>query len=113
MIDSFNGNYKFLSNFAPCKIKFEDAEYASVEHAYQAAKTTDLSLRKDFQKVTAGQAKRLGRKLYLRPDWESIKLNVMEQLLRLKFAQPDFKRALLNTGEQELKIGRASCRERV
>lgn len=103
MIDSFNGKYRFLSNFAPCKVIFEDIEYPSTEHAYQAAKTLDISLRKQFRACgKPSDAKKLGRKIVLRPDWETIKFEVMEQLLRAKFAQPDFKRALLNTGDEEL-----------
>lgn len=106
MIDSFNGKYKFLSNFAPCKVTYEGIEYPSTEHAYQAAKTTDASVRRQFRDcATAGDSKKLGRKIVLRSDWESIKLDVMEQILRLKFAQADFKRALLNTGDEELVEG--------
>ncbi len=102
MIDSFNGKYRFLSNFAPCKVEYDGLEYASTESAYQAAKTTNTALRKEFQTSKPGDAKKLGRKVVLRPDWESIKLEVMEQLLRQKFTQPDFKRALLNTGDEDL-----------
>ena len=106
MIDSFNGKYRFLSNFAPCKVTYEGMEYPSTESAYQAAKTTDTALRKQFHDCEKpGDAKKLGRKIVLRPDWEFIKLDVMEQLLRLKFNQPDFKRALLNTGDEELMEG--------
>jgi len=43
-IDSFREKYFFLSNFYECKICYEDEYYASVEHAFQAAKTYDLEV---------------------------------------------------------------------
>jgi len=43
-IDSFRDKYFFLSNFYDCKICYEDEYYASVEHAFQAAKTYDLEV---------------------------------------------------------------------
>lgn len=102
-IDSFNGNYRFLSNFHPSKVTYDDVEYSTVEAAYQAAKTLNLSMRKKIRLAdTPKKAKDLGRKVELRADWENIKLQVMETLLRQKFSQPDFKRALLNTKTSEL-----------
>jgi len=105
IIDSFTGDYKFLSNFYPCKVKLDDVEYPSVEHAYQAAKTLDLDERKPFHKrplLTAGESKKMGRKLKIRPDWESVKLKVMEDLLAQKFADPVLKKQLQETGDAKL-----------
>src|SRR4051794_21773182 len=45
-IDSFEGQYRFLSNFFPAEVEFEGMTYPSVEHAYQSAKTTDREMRK-------------------------------------------------------------------
>ena len=39
IIDSFDKEYSFLSNFFPCIIKFDGNDCPSVEHAYQATKT--------------------------------------------------------------------------
>ena len=88
VIDSFSGEYSFLSNFHPVTVRFDGVAYPSVEHAYQAAKTLDLGLRKPFASsgMPAGKAKRLGRSLQLRHDWESIKIGVMHLLLARKFA---------------------------
>ncbi len=105
IIDSFTGDYNFLSNFYPCKVKLDDVVYPSVEHAYQAAKTLDLDDRKPFYKrplPTAGESKKLGRKLKIRPDWESIKLKVMEDLLIQKFADKDLEKRLLETEDATL-----------
>ncbi len=38
VIDRFQGEYSFLSNFHPAPITFERIEYPTVEHAFQAAK---------------------------------------------------------------------------
>jgi len=100
---SFSGKFRFLSNFHPSPVTFEGLDYPSVEHAYQAAKTTDQSARDEIRlSATAGAAKKLGRRVVMRPDWESIKLGVMEELVRQKFADPDLKEALLATGCDEL-----------
>lgn len=102
-IDSFNGKHHFLSNFHPSKVVLDDEEYPSVEHAYQAAKTANLSYRKLIREaISPGTAKKLGKKAPLRPDWEAIKLSVMENLLRQKFKQPDLRQALVDTGDAEL-----------
>lgn len=116
-IDSFSGKYRFLSNFFPCEIEFEGVGYRTTEHAFQAAKTTDADLRRPFwenaphlygKPLTAGDAKKLGRKLPLRPDWEQVKLSVMEQVLRRKFEPQKFvstitlRELLLDTGDAVL-----------
>ena len=92
----FRNEFDFLSNFyhAPITITLRldkqtvQATFPTVENAFQAMK--DLSRYKEFQQITPGQAKRLGRKVSLRPDWETIKDNYMKRLVREKFRQhPD------------------------
>lgn len=41
MIREFQGEYRWLSNFAPVLIKL-DGIYPSVEHAYMSAKSDDM-----------------------------------------------------------------------
>jgi ribA/ribD-fused uncharacterized protein len=85
-IGPFTGPYRFLSNFFPVQIRFEGMCYPSVEHAFQAAKTTRPDERQRIRACpTAAEAKQMGRDVSLRPDWETIKLGVMEHLLRQKF----------------------------
>ena len=92
-----------MSNFVPCKVMFEGLEFASTEHAYVAAKTLDQAKREEIAAVeTAGQVKRVGRKLKLREDWEEVKVDIMQDLLIQKFAQEPFKSQLLATGEAYL-----------
>ncbi len=45
MITGFIGDHRFLSNFYPGKMCISEEEYASVEHAYQAMKTTSQALK--------------------------------------------------------------------
>ena len=103
-INSFTGQFRFLSNFYTFPLEFEGGIYLSSEHAYQAAKTLNLEERIKFQhfldedisvlsskgishtNLTASEAKKAGSHLKLRSDWENIKLDIMEQLLRQKFS---------------------------
>src|SRR5579863_3444297 len=106
MINSFRGDYFFLSNFYSHRVRFEDIFYPSSEHAFQAAKTLDQDERRTFAKgVTAADAKHMGRAVKLRPDWEKVKLVVMETILREKFQDPVLKSMLLATGSEELVEG--------
>lgn len=96
-IDSFSGDYRFLSNF------YELGSKPTVEHIFQAMKTQDLDEQVwVLSSPSPGSAKRRGRKVTLRNDWEDIKINVMEQCLRHKFAEPILQKMLLSTGNQDL-----------
>lgn len=101
MIDKFENQFEFLSNFFPC---FERNK--TVEHFYQAAKTDDpIERHKVIDTATPAGAKKAGRKVTIRPDWDSIKLSVMEELLRTKFNDPHLRQALVSTGSEELVEG--------
>lgn len=105
MINQFKDEYRWLSNFEPCDVQFDGITYPSVEHAYQAAKTIDLAERELLLPLTAGQAKRYGRKITMRPDWDDIKVAVMKNLLQQKFAIKPYKDLLRATGAQEILEG--------
>jgi ribA/ribD-fused uncharacterized protein len=106
MIDKFSGDNRFLSNFQPCKVEFEELEYGSVEHAYQAAKCITQKERKQFLGITAKEAKALGKKVKLREDWEQVKIDVMRSLLEQKFKSGSVLAGhLILTGNQELVEG--------
>lgn len=86
MINEFKGPYRFLSNFYPSIIVYCNISYPTVEHFFQAMKTTDGVARKRIAAYRyPGQAKKAGRGLVLRPDWEDIKIKVMAYGLRQKF----------------------------
>ena len=106
MIDFFDGEYAFLSNFYNASCIFEGKLYPTVEHAFQAAKSLDHAERDWIAAAgSPGLAKRLGRRINLRPDWEKVKFDVMEECLRSKFADPVLKQKLLATGDEELVEG--------
>ena len=102
-ISEFKDRYEFLSNFSESVICHEYVFYPTVEHFFQAMKTTDLKQRRWIANAsTPGEAKRRGRSIELRPDWEDIKEDVMLEGLRLKFKIPALREALLNTQSAEL-----------
>ena len=106
-IYGFFEDYRFLSNFDPSRIEYEGEAYASVEHAYQAAKTTELKERKPFTisgGLTAGAVKKRGRLLPLIwPDWDDRKYSVMLELVFQKFLKhPNLQAKLVATGGRYL-----------
>lgn len=102
-IDKFSGENSFLSNFHPCVIEYEGIVYPSVEHAYQAAKTTSQALREAISSVTRpGLAKKMGQALIIRDDWESVKVMVMHELLIKKFSDLELRSKLMATGTSDL-----------
>lgn len=96
-IISFTGLHRFLSNFD---------ERGKVEWRYQASKTLDEDERAwILSAISAGEAKRRGRKITLRDDWEEIKEDVMLELLREKFSDPELADMLTATYPLELVEG--------
>ena len=106
MIKEFRGEYRFLSNFAPCEITYEGITYPTTEHAYQAAKTPDKEEKLRISKLsTPGQAKRAGGKLSLPTNWFEISTYIMKDILYIKFSMEPFKTQLLATGTEFLAEG--------
>lgn len=106
MINRFQGEYRFLSNFWPAQVNLDGMDYPTVEHAYQAAKTINLYDRKRIQEAgTPGEAKRIGRSVVLRSGWEFIKVQVMYELIREKFEPLEMRKLLEETGDQMLVEG--------
>lgn len=103
VIDSFFGPYRFLSNFEPCTVEYDGMTYTCSEAAYQAAKTTDVSLRIAFTTMNGSKAKFAGQKLTLRSDWNEVKVNAMYEIVKDKFSRnPELKLKLLQTGDLQL-----------
>lgn len=106
MINSFEGEYAFLSNFYEHPISNGVITFPTNEHYFQAMKTLEDDERLAIARAaTPGQAKRMGRKVQLRSDWESIKLDVMETAVRIKFTDPELAAKLIATGDEELVEG--------
>lgn len=92
-----------LSNFHPATIYIDGKKYASVEHAYQAHKTTNETSHDLIRRAaTAAEAKKLGRCVPLRQDWEDVKVPLMRRFLEAKFENPFLRPVLLETGDAEL-----------
>ena len=114
MIDKFEGRWRFLSNFYPCKIEHQGIDYPSVEHFYVAMKVNDEQLINgryytpgDFREMIstiegAGLVKKIGQQVKIRRDWETKKLEVMNWGVREKFKNNELKELLLSTEDQEL-----------
>lgn len=103
MIHAFRGQHRFLSNFYLARVRLDGVQYPTVEHAYQAAKTTDEEERKKIRTAgSPGEAKKMGRRVTIRPDWTEIRIQVMTDLVRQKFAQEPYRSLLLRTGHCEL-----------
>lgn len=103
-IESFDGPFRFLSNFHQVRITHDGISFTTTEHAFQAAKTLDFAARWEISLLeTPGKAKRAGRKLVLRPDWDEVKLSVMTELTILKFSNHAWLREkLIGTHGREL-----------
>lgn len=114
MINCFEGEFAFLSNFYDSPIPITDGidtfTAKTVEHYYQASKTPSMEEFLDILSAeTPGRAKKLGKKCMLYSEWEEIKIDVMCHALKLKFADPELKAKLLATRDQYLEEGNYWC----
>jgi ribA/ribD-fused uncharacterized protein len=108
MITEFRGEFRFLSNFWPSVVHIGGIQFATVEHAYQAAKTVNPIQRAMIKAAsTPGKAKRLGRTVTLRPEWnDTFKLQAMAQLVGQKFlSHKELGQMLVATGDQLIREG--------
>ncbi len=106
-IKTFQGKYRWLSNFWPCTVYLEGLKFNHVEGAYVAAKTTDIKIRQYIQLLEKpNDCKRYGRKIKIRNDWEGIKILIMEDLIRQKFTRNmELQQKLLETGDMIIQEG--------
>jgi ribA/ribD-fused uncharacterized protein len=90
----------FLRNDYTAEIILAGVAYPTVEHAYQAAKTDDTSVRHKIAKEPSVQkARKIGRSAPLVSDWKKKRLGVMEALVRQKFfSHDDLQDKLVDTG---------------
>lgn len=110
VIDSFSGEYEFLSNFFVHRgpripmLSFQGNLWWSAEHCYQAMKCVKL---KDLRAIrdckSPAKAKRMGQEVKCRKDWEDVKVPIMKMILLAKFTQsPILRQKLLETGNAKL-----------
>lgn len=93
-ISAFRDEYRFLSNF------WVEKDGSTVEHYYQAMKSTDDEVRAEILSLpTPGAAKRAGAKVELRPDWDDVKFQIMAHYVSRKFFRDEeLAKALVDTG---------------
>ena len=100
-INKFEEEFRFLSNFYPCEVKFRGYIFPSTENAYQFAKIP-YNLRNTyvdlFINCPPNIAKKNGRSVKIRNNWENIKVKIMFALLTKKFKNPVLRKKLLDTG---------------
>ena len=122
VINSFQGPFRWLSNFWECTVFFGETQFNSVENAYVAAKLPEelAHLRLLVAKLSPGKAKRYGRgeinltdsddcpygRISMREDWnDELRLSVMRVLIYQKFhpaMNPELCYRLLQTKEAQL-----------
>ena len=113
-IDSFTGEYRFLSNFwtgNPFPYgTIRDANgdespliWLTAEHLFQAMKSTSPAARFTIHRCsTPAAAKRRGRQLQVRSDWETFRIDAMKATLYAKFRDQEMRAKLLATGDTTL-----------
>lgn len=107
MIEHFKQHgCEFLSNFALVDVRFDGNTYHSVEHAYQAAKSADITWRTFcITCESPSEVKKASKNIQIRPDWERVKVSIMRGLLEQKFEKEPFRSQLLSTGTQYIQEG--------
>lgn len=87
-----------FSNFERWRVRIDGIDYETLEHAYQAHKSTDWAERAAIAALsTPGEAKRAGRAVkHLDPNWEIVKIGLMFWLLKLKFELEPYRSRLVN-----------------
>ena len=105
-INSFKGEYDFLSNRFPCNILWEGLQYRSAEAAFQASKCKNEKERIVFAGCSTDKAVLKGKDLFPYPGWKEAQISIMESILQAKFEQnPALMRKLLETGNRILVNG--------
>jgi len=102
IINSFRGEYAFLSNFYSCGINTPIGTFPSAENMFQAAKVDKRhmtpELLRAFTTISPGDAKRLGRQVTLRDNWIEYHDRAMYQTVKHKFTQnPELAKKLIAT----------------
>jgi ribA/ribD-fused uncharacterized protein len=102
MIDQFIGQYRFLSNFYPCNVTYNDIDFLCVESAYQASKTSNRIIQMGMKGFTGNLAKKYAKINHFQRSLNCI--NIMESLLIQKFSDKNIgiKNLLIETGNEEL-----------
>jgi len=99
--------YDVLNNFSANAVEIDGVLYPTSEHAYQAAKCTDLTGK---QEIIAAKSPLLAKsvsnqkyKFAKDPEWNAKKISIMESILRSKLSQhQEVRDALVKSGNEEI-----------
>ncbi len=102
IIEEFQGEYRWLSNFVPAVIVLDGITYPSVENAYVSAKrgTHQWKLECANPELTSPEAKKKGYGLHVEN-----KIDVMTECLIQKYNQEPYKTQLIETGSKYIQEG--------
>lgn len=102
----YEGQWYFFSNFSSFMVHWRGVDWQTNEHAYQAAKFTDLAIIEEIRSArSAHDALKIAHAHSNSEisNWDDIKLEIMEGIVRAKLAQhPYVQRKLLETGDAEI-----------
>jgi len=99
-IIAFREENAFLGNDYPTQVVYEDIVYSCAESAFQASKSDDPTVRRQFAQCAIEKAKQKGNMTTPRAGWEEEKEGIMRRIVRMKFQQnPALREALLDTGD--------------
>ena len=97
------GGYTVFSNMAAYAIEFEGKLWMTSEHAYQAMKFHDETIKDLIREARSGyEAKMLSitHEKLIQDDWNEKRLGIMEKIIRAKLKQHSHvKKKLLDSGD--------------
>ena len=99
---AFLGDRYFLSNGYECPLIYEGIEYPSAEAAYNAQKSEDIEIRKQFCTMNWNQARDYGQEVKLREGWDDMRDEIMLNVIRAKFKNNRLRERLLMTRTEHL-----------
>lgn len=103
---TFFGKNRFLSNFYPAEVVWDNIVWPTSEHAYQAAKFDDREVRLTISRMKTPQEAKAVGKGKGDASWHLRSLDVMYEIVKAKFTQnPQLKDRLLATGDAHLEEG--------
>jgi hypothetical protein len=102
-IAGFVAEYRWLSNYFPCRVEWDGRVYGSAEAAYHSGKYSRAD-RDLFTKLDPDRARKLSRvKPYDIPAWETRQVPTMREVVWAKFSQnAELAEKLLATGDRYL-----------
>ena len=100
VINSFKGEYDFLSNRFGCSFVWQGIRFNNAETAFQASKFEDEAERRQFSRQSSAKAAMKGGQITPTPEWEESKLETMMLIQIAKFTQnPSLMKQLIATGD--------------